>query len=299
MHSRVMYVQSGGRDIVLEMNQASFTQAEPKGVIGARPAYDLQLWYTASGKKVTLQNFEAGSVWVTLPYTPAQNERASDLRAVRIDSDGTSHWLENSAYQLEENGLVFTPTSLGIYGVGHSPSFVDTDTHWAKENIQFVTRRGLFMGTGQGCFSPNEVLSRGMFVTALGRLAGVEPEGQASSFQDVADASYYAPYITWAAQNGIVSGTGADVFRPEQPISREEMAVMMKRFAEKTGKVMHLSPKAGTFSDQNQIAPWAREAVQEMQQAGILSGKRLGRFDPTGATTRAEAAAVLERFVKN
>ena len=138
-----------------------------------------------------------------------------------------------------------------------------------------------------------------MFVTALGRLAGVEPEGQASSFQDVADASYYAPYITWAAQNGIVKTAQVLVYSDRNSRFPVKMAVMMKRFAEKTGKVMHLSSKAGTFSDQNQIAPWAREAVQEMQQAGILSGKRLGRFDPTGATTRAEAAAVLERFAKN
>ena len=142
-------------------------------------------------------------------------------------------------------------------------------------------------------------MTRGMFVTALGRLAGINPDSyQTGKFTDVKADAYYAPYVNWAAQNGIVEGVTATTFAPDTNINREQMAVIMKNYAAKLGYDLPQTLKAVTFADNTQISSWAKDAVKSMQQAGILAGKANNRFDPKGTATRAEVATVLRRFVE-
>lgn len=171
--------------------------------------------------------------------------------------------------------------------------------HWAKDNILFVVSRGLLNGTSETTFSPNTGMTRGMFVTALGRLAGVDPaDYQSGKFTDVKADAYYAPYVNWAAKTGIVSGTTDTTFAPDTNINREQMAVIMKNYAVKLGYTVPKALEAVTFADNASISSWAKEAVESMQQAGILAGKTNNRFDPAGTATRAEVATVLWRFVE-
>ena len=142
-------------------------------------------------------------------------------------------------------------------------------------------------------------MTRGMFVTALGRLAGVDPaDYQSGKFTDVKADAYYAPYVNWAAKTGIVSGTTDTTFAPDTNINREQMAVIMKNYAVKLGYTVPKALEAVTFADNASISSWAKEAVKSMQQAGILAGKTNNRFDPAGTATRAEVATVLRRFVE-
>ena len=168
-----------------------------------------------------------------------------------------------------------------------------------KDNILFVVSRGLLNGTSETTFSPNTGMTRGMFVTALGRLAGVDPaDYQSGKFTDVKADAYYAPYVNWAAKTGIVSGTTDTTFAPDTNINREQMAVIMKNYAVKLGYTVPKALEAVTFADNASISSWAKEAVESMQQAGILAGKTNNRFDPAGTATRAEVATVLWRFVE-
>ena len=138
-----------------------------------------------------------------------------------------------------------------------------------------------------------------MFVTALGRLAGINPvDYQTRKFTDVKADAYYAPYVNWAAKTGIADGTTSTTFAPDSNITREQMAVIMKNYADKMGYSIPKTLKAVTFADNAQISSWAKDAVKAMQQAGVLSGKENNRFDPQGNATRAEAATVLHRFVE-
>ncbi len=183
-----------------------------------------------------------------------------------------------------------TPVSSGT-------KFADISNHWAKKYIELAVEKSLFSGTTETAFSPNASMSRGMFVTVLGRAYGIDPEKyDLSSFQDVSKSAYYSKYITWASENGLVQGVGNNSFNPNASISREEMAVMLAGYAKfaktdlKTGNAEGLN-----FKDADSISGWAKESVLTMYNAGILTGNE-NQFLPKGQATRAEAATVLVKM---
>ena len=179
------------------------------------------------------------------------------------------------------------------------PAFDDTAAHWAKDDINFVVERGLLTGTSNNRFSPNAPMTRGMFVTALGRLAKINAASYNTySFTDVKAESSYAPYIEWAAKNKIVFGTGSNQFNPDKPITREEMAVIMTSYAKLLGYDLPVNITGEIFADSDSISTWAKAAVKAMQQAEVLRGKPGNYFIPKDTANRAEASAVLHRFIE-
>ena len=299
---KMLNAQSKGGDLILRISEAAVTSAESKAAIGTRPVYEVSLVYVTGGKEVPLTDWQGKTVSVKLPYTPAANEQAGNLYAVYVNDKGKVQWLTKSSYDADQKAVIFEAQHFGIYGVGYKspvPNFTDINGHWAKEHILFTVSRGLFSGTSETTFSPNTTLTRGMFVTALGRLAGINPvDYQTSMFTDVKEDAYYAPYVNWAAKTGIADGTTSTTFAPDSNITREQMAVIMKNYADKMGYSIPKTLEAVTFTDNAQISSWAKDAVKAMQQAGVLSGKENNRFDPQGNATRAEAATVLHRFVE-
>ena len=299
---KTLNAQSKGGDLILRVSKAAVTSAEAKAAIGTRPVYEFSLVYVTGGKEAPLTDWQGKTVSVKLPYAPAANEQAGNLYAVYVNDKGKVQWLTKSSYDADQKAVIFEVQHFSIYGVGYKnpvPNFTDINGHWAKEHILFTVSRGLFSGTSETTFSPNTTLTRGMFVTALGRLAGINPaDYQNRKFTDVKADAYYAPYVNWAASKGIVSGTTSSTFAPDSNITREQMAVIMKNYADKMGYSIPKTLEAVTFADNAQISSWAKDAVKAMQQAGVLSGKENNRFDPQGNATRAEAATVLHRFVE-
>ena len=299
---KMLNAQSKGGNLILRVSKAAVTSAKAKAAIGTRPVYEFSLVYVKGGKKVPLTDWQGKTVSVKLPYTPAANEQAGNLYAVYVNDKGKVQWLTKSSYDADQKAVIFEAQHFSIYGVGYKnpvPNFTDINGHWAKEHILFTVSRGLFSGTSETTFSPNTTLTRGMFVTALGRLAGINPaDYQNRKFTDVKANAYYSPYVNWAASKGIVSGTTSSTFAPDSSITREQMAVIMKNYADKMGYSIPKTLAAVTFADNAQISSWAKDAVKAMQQAGVLSGKENNRFDPQGNATRAEAATVLHRFVE-
>ena len=296
---KMLNAQSKGGDLILRVSKAAVTSAEAKAAIGTRPVYEFSL---VDGKEAPLTDWQGKTVSVKLPYTPAANEQAGNLYVAYVDGNGKVQWLTKSSYDADQKAVIFEAQHFSIYGVGYKnpiPNFTDINGHWAKEHILFAVSRGLFSGTSETTFSPNTTLTRGMFVTALGRLAGINPaDYQTRKFTDVKADAYYAPYVNWAVSKGIVSGTTSTTFAPDSNITREQMAVIMKNYADKMGYSIPKTLEAVTFADNAQISSWAKDAVKAMQQAGVLSGKENNRFDPQGSATRAEAATVLHRFVE-
>ena len=299
---KMLNAQSKGGNLILRVSKAAVTSAKAKAAIGTRPVYEFSLVYVKGGKKVPLTDWQGKTVSVKLPYTPAAIEQAGNLYAVYVNDKGKVQWLTKSSYDADQKAVIFEAQHFSIYGVGYKnpvPNFTDINGHWAKEHILFAVSRGLFSGTSKTTFSPNTTLTRGMFVTALGRLAGINPaDYQNRKFTDVKANAYYSPYVNWAASKGIVSGTTSSTFAPDSSITREQMAVIMKNYADKMGYSIPKTLAAVTFADNAQISSWAKDAVKAMQQAGVLSGKENNRFDPQGNATRAEAATVLHRFVE-
>ena len=292
-----------GGDIILRADKVdALRSTEAKATIGTRPTYDLSLVYLSGGKETPIANLNGHTISVRLPYTPANGEQTGNLYAVYVDDAGKVEWITKSSYNASLKAVVFETSHFSVYGVGYKtfvPAFTDITGHWAADNILFAASRGLLSGTSDTTFSPDTGMTRGMFVTALGRLAGINPDSyQTGKFTDVKADAYYAPYVNWAAQTGIVEGVTATTFVPDTNINREQMAVIMKNYAAKLGYDLPQTLKAVTFADNTQISSWAKDAVKSMQQAGILAGKVNNRFDPKGTATRAEVATVLRRFVE-
>ena len=288
-------------DLILKMKKTAVTSQEAETAIGNRPVYDITLWEVKNGKE-TAVNLSGKTVSIAIPYTPAKNEKPGNLYAVYVDENGNVQWISKSSYNMDQKAVIFVAEHFSIYGIGYKnqiPAFTDVNNHWAKDNMLFVVSRGLLSGTSATTFSPNTGMTRGMFVTALGRLAGVDPtDYQASMFTDVKEDAYYAPYVNWAAKTGVVSGTTDTTFAPDANINREQMAVIMKNYATKLGYTIPKTLEVVNFADSAGISSWAKEAVKSMQQAGILAGKTNNCFDPAGTATRAEVATVLRRFVE-
>ena len=181
---------------------------------------------------------------------------------------------------------------------GTASTFTDIAGHWAKDAIEYVTDKALFNGTTATTFSPNEGMTRGMFVTVLGRMAGadISSYNTQSQFADVDSKMYYNAYVNWAAANKIVSGVDASHFNPNALITREQAAVIMDNYLTATGTKVEETGSAAAFADSASIRAYAKDAVTRMQKAGLLSGKSGNRFDPQGTATRAQVAVIMQNL---
>ncbi|MDR2355253.1 MAG: S8 family serine peptidase [Clostridiales Family XIII bacterium] len=189
------------------------------------------------------------------------------------------------------------PTASGSAWVN---SFVDIDeSAWYYGDVAYAVTRGLFTGTDAAAFSPNEPMTRGMLVTVLGRLCGADVGGYTSAgFVDVAADMYYAPYIAWAAENGLVLGVGDGGFAPDAELTRQDLALIFMRCAAFRGDVLPETRAFVPFADEADISDYAAEATQRLFEAGLISGRPGNAFDPKGKATRAEVAAVLHRYLE-
>lgn len=184
-----------------------------------------------------------------------------------------------------------------------SSDFTDISNHWAKLYIQYlVDVKHVMSGTSNTTFSPNKKMTRGEFVTVLGRVWGVKESEYDSSFHlqfsDVSSSRFYAPYARWAAANNIVPPITSTSFGPDKLITREEMAVFIQNFF----TAILITPKTNGaysgFSDYSSITSSRRSAVVAMCRAGILSCPAGGtaKFRPKDNFTRAEFCSVLYNF---
>ena len=270
-----------------------------KKMIGTRPVYDITVGY-GSGKSVS--SFGGGVATVSIPYTLGKNEAVGGLYAVYVDAKGNATRIAGSAYDTNSGCVIFTTTHFSQYGIGYTAptaKFTDISTHWAKESVDYVVGRGLLSGTSDTAFSPNSSMTRGMLVTALGRLAGVDTKAYTgNSFTDVNADSAYRPYIEWAYSKGIIQGIGGSQFAPDRAITREEIAVIFTNYAKATGYTLPITREATTYADASSIGSAYKDAVKAMQQAGIMMGGSDNKFNPKGNATRAEVSSMLNRYIK-
>ncbi|MEG2200268.1 MAG: S-layer homology domain-containing protein, partial [Anaerovorax sp.] len=122
--------------------------------------------------------------------------------------------------------------------------------------------------------------------------------GGSAGFDDVKVGQWYTDYINWAASKKIITGTGNGKFGTENPISRQDMAVIMERFAKEMKISLYAKANKVTFADDSKIAPYAKDAVYTMQQAGIINGTGGNNFNPTGNATRGETAKMITMVIE-
>lgn len=174
-------------------------------------------------------------------------------------------------------------------------SFQDVPSDaWYAEYVTYLAEKSIVSGKTENTFAPNDFVTRAEFVKIIAGVAGADVTSAAgSSFSDVDAGAWYAPYVAWAAENGIVTGSG-DKFNPNSRITRQDMAVIIDRYVEKLApkKLENVNDKVD-FADNSSISSYAADAVASMQQAGIISEKGANNFAPKDNATRAEACKIL------
>lgn len=269
---------------------------EIKTIIGSHPAYDFSITYKNNkGVNVPVNaEFPAGSAAIQLKYTPSDNESLGRLFMVYID-DKSIEWLNHSSYH---NGFMMAGIDhFSTYAIAYKIStltYTDITNHWAKNDIEFAAARDLFTVSKTNEFSPNTSLTYAEFITALGKLAGIQFE---ASMTDIKADAAYAPYIDWAIQENIIPNR-YELFNLNAPIIREQMADVMMNYAKQIGYTIPDTLVSMPFTDKNQISKESEKAVTALYQAGIIKGKDGNRFDPLAYVNRAEGSAMLHRFVE-
>jgi len=170
-------------------------------------------------------------------------------------------------------------------------------TAWYYDYIQYVYDAGLFNGVSATRFAPASGMTRAMLATVLYRLSGAAGEaGSSAMFTDVAQGAWYFDPVNWAAQNGIVNGMGGSLFAPNNNVTREQLVVMLYRYAGYKGMAPQASGSLSSFSDAAKASSWALDPLCWAVSNGIVGGRSDGTLDPSGNATRAEVSAMLERF---
>ena len=153
-------------------------------------------------------------------------------------------------------------------------------------------------GTSATTFEPNTSLSRAMLVAVLHRLEG-NPQASAGDFTDVADGDWYAQAVNWAASVGIVNGFDDGTFQPNAAITREQMAAILRNYAQYKGMDVTATGDLTHYTDAASVSDWAKESVAWAVDQGLLSGMTVDTLQPQGLSTRAQVATVLQRYLKN
>lgn len=185
--------------------------------------------------------------------------------------------------------------------VSTAMSFSDVSkADWFYEYVSYAYENELMNGVSATQFNPNGSLTRGMFVTILGRFDGIdESDYEGTSFSDEAAGQWYTPYVEWAYENDITQGMGNGQFGVNSPVTREQMATFIARYVESGGiELAEAENPIAYFKDASSVDSWAKKGLELMRKSGILAGDSNGNFRPLASATRAEAAAVFMRLDK-
>ena len=259
----------GDASVVVQKLDSATLKGSAAAVIGTRPVVTVQV-QDAAGKAIT--SLGAGSVLVEIPYVLQNGENPGNICAVSTDAEGNVQWILNSVYDSEKQVLRFRTLQGADYGVASIPVGIYQDTVGTDKqaDIAFAVSRGLLTGDAKGqAFNPEKAVTMEEFANALDRMTGKE-----------------------------VSNVVLGSFAPDQSITREEMAVLLVKYADTLGIILPKVQTANAFADQNRIQTEALSAVQLLQQAEVLVTKVNQNFAPKEEVTRAECCTTLRLFME-
>ena len=217
--------------------------------------------------------------------------------AVILRADGSEEVIKKAIVDAGRMKLMIGE-NVTIKIVDYHNSFRDVaDSAWYASAVDFVAGHELFHGVDGNRFAPHDSLTRGMLVKVLYQLESPLTTPDSIAFPDVPSNAWYAPGAAWAAQSGIVKGYDNGNFGPNDPATREQLAVMLFGYAKYLGLSTGGRDSLNSFQDSSEVSSWARDAVAWAVDSGIISGKDNNRLDPSGIASRAEAAEMFRQFV--
>lgn len=244
-----------------------------------KPGYTFLGWFTAYSGGVQVKQIEATETGEKTFY---------------------AHW--------QKNVLPPPPVTPGTPSAPVTPArpaapvglpFADVSgSDWFYNDVRYVYEKGIMDGTGIDRFSPNAPLTRAMIVTILYRMAGSPSVSGSSDFTDVAAGKWFAKAVAWAAANGIVNGYGSGLFGPNDPVTREQLAAILYRYAVYGGMTaVTLEENLGSFADTAQLSAYAIQAMNWAVGQGLINGSG-SNLVPKAQATRAQVAAIIHRYLE-
>lgn len=285
--------------IVLSISVDSQLGKKPTITLGMKAGNNVQVGNnivtlpTSSDKAKT-------SIQITLPYLLLSTESASFVQVLKVDADGKENTILNANYDSKQKAMNFEINDLGTYKIAYvHHQFSDVPKqHWARQQVEILASKGIIQGTSESTFDPTAEVRRGDFLVLLMRALELSTEqpSQNRKFSDVKAGEYWYHAIQSAGQLGIVQGTKEAAFEPTTAITREEMFVFIHRALTVAGKAGHISSSEDSqaYSDWNQVSAYAREAVSQLLEQGIVTGSD-SKVKPKNTATRAEAATLIYR----
>ena len=233
---------------------------------------------------------ENAGYWANLYHYDEEAEALNFEAAAKIDEDGSVTIPFSHASQY---AIVIDTHSHATVDVSDLFSDIAPDA-WYKDAVQYAYDNGLMTGVSAHEFAPEATTTRAMIVSILARLENVT-SAEAAGFADVNDNEWYATAVNWAANVGVVNGYEDNTFRPNTAITREQLAAILMNYAAYKGE--DVSNRADLTSYTDQPSTWAEEAMSWAVAEGLISGVTADTLQPQGAATRAQVAAILQRFL--
>ena len=219
--------------------------------------------------------------------------------AVIVREDGTEEIVKTST--TGTGGVVLTlDGGASVKVVDNTKTFDDVDgSEWYADNVAWASSREVMNGVGNNTFAPNEDTNRAMVTQILYNLDDGKASGAVTSFNDVSAGDWYADSVSWAVENGIAQGEG-ESFGANDPVSREQLSVMLYNYAGKKGYDVTVKGDISRFADNDSASAWASDALAWAVGVGIINGARDAAgntlLDPQGNASRAQVTAMTERF---
>ena len=322
-----MKVKSGEN---FTLPECTFTPPEGKEFAGwlaangtVYPAGDIVFSTTDSVLKATWKDKEVAEV--TISFDP--NGGTGTMQSMKVKS-GENFTLPECTFTPPEgkefagwlavNGNVYPAGNVATFSIDQTlkatwkdkaevdvtQMFTDVTKNWAYPGIQYCVTHGIMGGMGDGTFAPTGTTTRAQIVQILYNLEGTPAVSGTTPFTDLT-ANWYKPAILWAYQNNVVAGTSPNTFAPDQPVTREQIAVILTQYMfhvlkmERTWTPADLS----TFPDGAQVSSWAKEAMQDAVALGLINGTKASDgvvyLDPQGSAARQQVATILMNFCQN
>ena len=283
-------------DMGVTMNSDGIPVEVVNAITGERDSVQITLAHDgAFGFTMTLTaplGAENAGYWANLYHFNEEANAMTFETAAPIGSDGS---VSLSLSHASQYAIVIDDHNHGIVTLPFTDVSADD---WFYDPVCYVYSQGLMTGTSATTFEPNTSLSRAMLVAVLHRLEG-SPAASAGDFSDVASGDWYAQAVNWAASVGVVNGFDDGTFQPNAAITREQMAAILRNYAEYKGIDVTASGDLANYSDAASVSDWAKESVAWAVDQGLISGMTVDTLQPQGLSTRAQVAAVLQRYLAN
>lgn len=309
------YVGRGGTEVTIASditytadwtrNQTDRPSSGSSGSSSDR-TYSIDVDVTGSrGGSVTLSPTRASAgTRVTITVRPNSGYELDELTV--LDEDGDEVRLTqrtDTTYTFHMPGGKVTVEASFVREGGQpqvpQTTFADVPASaWYYDAVEYVYENGLMSGVSGGRFAPNDTLTRAMLVQTLYAMEG-RPAAASAGFADVASGDWYASAVNWAAANGVVSGVSETGFGPNNALTREQLALILYRFAQYKGYDVTGTSDLAAYADGSSVSGWAAEAMSWAVNAGLISGVGGNQIAPTGTATRAQVAQILMNFCEN